>query len=112
MADESNTPNREQWASAIEDAEQVMLRWGHGQMRRVPDEIVEAIVAALKAPRSEPRTRGEGPNGAVCRKCHVLQLQSKKCAYCGADTQPLYFETNPCVVSLFPVNGSNERKER
>lgn len=42
-----------EWANAIEDAEQVMLRWGHGQVRRVPDEIVEAIVAALRAPVSE-----------------------------------------------------------
>lgn len=45
--------SQDEWASAIEDAEQVMLRWGHGQVRRVPDEIVEAIVAALRAPVSE-----------------------------------------------------------
>lgn len=51
-----STPDRSEWVNAIEDAEQVMLRWGHGQVRRVPDEIVEAIVAALRAPVSERLT--------------------------------------------------------
>lgn len=39
----------DEWGNAIEDAEQVMLRWGHGQVRRIPDEVVAVIVAALRA---------------------------------------------------------------
>lgn len=49
------TVNRDEWTDAIEDAEQVMLRWGHGQVRRVPDELVTEIVAALRSVGSERR---------------------------------------------------------
>lgn len=36
-------------ADTIEDAANLILRWGHGQMRQLPAAEIEMIVAALRA---------------------------------------------------------------
>lgn len=44
-------------ADALEDADNVILRWGHGQMRQLPAAELEMVTAALRAsaPPEAPR---------------------------------------------------------